>query len=329
MKEFFTNPGVIAGLAYLIVLPIIVWGIARTQKALMIDRVKKKTKRREDLNNLPEPVWGIWKERLSFTIKDKRSLSIKDKPVNLERRILLIILYLSGLIITVGLAFLGQYKLMVVGYILFFISVIFGIKSSKSLLKERERIMKRMLEVANSKLGGSSKDINEVVRVLDWQDFVTPQKIEFTVPTTFSSIGQDGFLQQFNQVFGNLQEWVPSEEDGGWDYDKGIATFYAVPPLPQKADWLEHYAIADGIDDGFFPIGLSVQGGISLPNPETGEIENVLGFDVAGTQIGAAKKAGLTMHESISASPQSLVAGATGGGKSLSALTKIAVYEEL
>lgn len=331
MSEIFKSLPFILGMVYLIALPIVVYGIAFLHKKLLIDRKAEKIKNRAELENLPKPLWGTWVQRIKITKSDKRSLAFGEKAVNLERRILFWSLYLLGLIAAVLGGVQKDYRIVIVGVVLFFISIIFGVRSSKSLMEERERIMSRMLEVGQSKLNLPKDSIvNQDVQVLEWQDFVSPQKVKYKVPTTFPESGAEGFLQQFNQVFGRVQEWVASEEDGGWDYEKGEVVLAAVPPLPTMAPWAEHYALAPGVADSFFPLAIGVTGGVEIPNPETGEVENVLGFDVGGKQMGEGKDAGLVVDGTLgSASPQTLMAGSTGSGKSLALTTPVVVYEPL
>lgn len=328
MSSLFSSLPFLVGVAYLLISPIALWGAARFQKWFRIDRVLQNSKGKISPDTLPKPAWGVWKQRIRFTVSDKRSIAIGKKTFNIQRRIFLLTIYVFGLVISVVGAFLSNWVIVVVGFFTFFVAAIFGIQSSKSLMSERERIMGRMLEVGKSKLGlPSTAAINVDVKVLDWQDFVNPQKVQYTVPTNFSATGADGFLQQFNQVFGNTQEWVASEADGGWDYDKGIVTLGAVPPLPTRANWSEHYVLSEGVADSFFPLGLSVIGGVEIPNPETGEVEHVLGYDVGGKQMAEGQKAGLVVDGSLgAASPMQLFAGATGSGKALSSDTPVAVY---
>ena len=61
-------------------------------------------------------------------------------------------------------------------------------------------------------------------------------------------------------------------------------------------------------------------------NPETGEIENVLGFDLSGEQGKVAKKAGYKMSPKITTSPMVFIGGGTGGGKSLTTDTIVSVF---
>jgi hypothetical protein len=208
--------------------------------------------------------------------------------------------------------------------------VIYGYKSADKLMKIREAVYTRMFSVARTKLGQNGeyeKNPQSVIRVTEWRDFIKPQKVEFDIPDSFGEEGAEGFMKQFNQLFGRETAWVPSdsEETPGWDFDKGVLTIGAVPPLPREAPWDEHYVLADGVAWSFFPIGLGVEHGLELPNPKTGEIENVLGFDLSGEQGGIAKKFGLNMSQSITTSPMALIAGGTGGGKALSVDTMIRV----
>ena len=92
--------------------------------------------------------------------------------------------------------------------------------------------------------------------------------------------------------------------------------------------WDEHYIINENIAWSFFPLGLGVEGGVLLENPETGEMEHVLGLDLNGNQVKLAKKKGLTIGNELVRSPQTLVGGQTGGGKALSLDTEILILQD-
>lgn len=50
------------------------------------------------------------------------------------------------------------------------------------------------------------------------------------------------------------------------------------------AKWDKHYLEDPIVQWSFIPLGLSSRGGLPIKNPETGEIEHVVGFDLDGTQ---------------------------------------------
>lgn len=311
---------------YIIAMPIIFRLIAFLHKKLVTERAMQKAGNNKTLQNkIPQPIWRTWKERISFTMKDKRDAVLGKKQINLQNRQLFFIIWGAGLAIVALGAFLENWKIYLPAYFIFFFAMGYGITASKDILQKREKMYKRMFEIAQSKLGMSSEyseNPQAVIRVLEWADPLKPNKVQFDVPTTFGQDGEEGFLRQFNQVFGNETSWVPFDdmENGtpGWNYEEGTATFRAVPPLPTMAPWDEHYVLGEGVAWSFFPIALGVENGVSLPNPETGEVENVLGFDLSGEQPKIGKKAGLAVGPEITTSPMAFIGGGTGGGKSLS-----------
>jgi hypothetical protein len=329
---------------YVILLPIIFRLIAVAQKKLIVDRkIMKAGKDRNALKNIPKPIWPIWKERIFFTLKDKRILQKKakkdqeskePKTSGLSRQKLFFILYLAGLVIAAISGFVYP-LLFLLSVVLFFSAIIFAINSSKKLLEMRAGIYQKMYEIARSKLNQSAEyaeNPQAIIRIKDWADYIKPQKVEFDVPTTFSDSGEEEFLRQFNQVFGREQTWVADNDPEagiiGWDYENGKVTIRAVPPLPRMAPWDEHYVLSDDIAWSFFPIGLGVENGVELTNPKTGEVENVLGFDLSGEQAKLGAKRGIQVASKIVTSPMVLVGGGTGGGKSLSSDTLVRVFED-
>jgi len=332
---------IIVAIGYIIVLPIIFRLIAFAQKKLIVDRKAASLgNNKAALKNIPRPVWPQWKERISFTFKDKRMFSTgkdNENPSGVTRSQLFIILYLSGLVLSVGSVFFNLFPnfLIPLGYALFFGGIVFAIKSADPVLKTRQSVMSKMFEIVRSKLGASieyEQNPGAVIRIQKWKDYVVPEIVEIDVPTTFSAEGQEGFLKQYNQVFGVETTWVPlidpDKKIYGWDYEKGIVTIYAVPPLPKIALWDESYVLSDDIAWSFFPIGLGVENGVEITNPKTGQVENVLGFDLSGEQEKLSKERGLKMHQKITTSPQVFIGGGTGGGKALPVDTLVEMADE-
>lgn len=339
---------IVAAGIYIILFPILFWGLGIADKQFKNWRLNKKlmgrgANKNQLLRNAPEPSMPKWKERLKFTRSDKRQFVFakpgKNKePIstNISRRLFYWLLRLAGLVFAlVGgvigsavplLAFLG------IAAAFYIASLIYGFKSADKLLETREQVIKKMFSVAKAKLSQSSEyegNPQQVIRVIEWRDMIKPQKVEFDIPETFGEEGSEGFMKLFNQNFGKETAWVPSDNaetgDPGWDFEKGIVTIYAVPPLPKKAPWDEHYVLGEGVAWSFFPIALGVENGLELPNPKTGQTENVLGFDLSGEQGKVAEKFGLKMSGAITTSPMALIAGGTGGGKALSVDTMVRV----
>lgn len=335
---------------YIFILPILFRLIAVVHRKVFIDRRAEKLRQRGDrqaLQNLPDPLWPRWKQHIGFTLKDKRDFTFgKDKEtgeprtINITRRAAFFWLGAIGFIISMfGALLTSNYAtnwwVILIGMTIFFNTMHFAIASAKPILEERNRLFDRMYNIGNKSFHypvETAQNPQSVIRVLEWDDYVTPSKVEFHVPDTFPAEGAEGFLRQFNQVFGTERAWVPSydEEAGerGWDFDKGIVTLFAVPPLPQRAPWHERYVLSPEIAWSFFPIALGVEHGVEMTNPETGEVENVLGFDLSGLQQGHGAKHGVKVSPKIVVSPMALVAGATGGGKASSVDTPIYVVDD-
>lgn len=304
------TPIIIVTLGYFPGMLILLRLMATAQKKLIVDRAAQKAAKNKDSSkNLPKPIWPIWSERLSFTWKDKRA-----SKIGMTNKTVFTLLILIGLFLAIAGVVLSNYTLIPIGYFTFFIAIMFGVHSAKDVLETRKKILKRMFEVGSAKgllTQEHSANPAAVINVLEWGDYVKPRKVEYQVRTEFSSMGEEGFLQQFNQIFGNETAWVPSDdpEKGtpGWNYDEGKVTLHSVPPLPGRAAWDARYVDDPAIAWSFFPIALGVENGVELTNPETGEIENVLGFDLSGEQSGVAKKAGVKVSQTITTSPMCLV----------------------
>jgi hypothetical protein len=330
-------------LVYIIAMPIVFRLTAVAHKKLIVDKkaAKVKTNNRAALKDLPKPKWPIWREHIGFTMKDKRDFILKKpkkgsneepKTSKIQNRQMLLILWASGLLVVVIGAFASSWQMILAGYVLFFVAMGFGINSAKSLLKARQAVYDRMFSIAKLKLGQSAEYTDNpraVIEVLEWNDYVKPQKVELQVPDSFGADGEEGFMRQFNQIFGTETTWVPADDPEthapGWNYEEGKVTIYAVPPLPQMAPWDEHYVLDPGVAWSFFPIALGVENGLEVPNPKTGKVENVLGFDFSGEAGKAAKAAGYKMSPTITTSPMAFVGGGTGGGKSLAVDTLVEV----
>lgn len=342
-----TMLGVAAGL-YVILFPILFWGLGLADKQFKNWRLNKQLMSRganktQILKNAPAPAWPKWKERLKFTRGDKRQFVLppkkkgeEPKSLPITRRQFYWLLRAAGLLVALIGGITGDISFMLtmlgVAALIYAASLVYGYISADKLMKTREQIIKKMFSVARAKLNQSAEyesNPGQVIRVIEWRDMVKPQKVEFDIPETFGEEGAEGFMKLFNQNFGKETAWVPSDNpetgDPGWDFEKGVLTINSVPPLPRQAPWDEHYVLADGVAWSFFPIGLGVENGLELPNPKTGEVENVLGFDLSGEQAKVAEKFGLKMSQAITTSPMVLVAGGTGGGKALSVDTMVRV----
>lgn len=334
----------IVATAYLFVMPIIFRLVAFAHRKLLIDQRAQRLRMKGDrqaIKNLPKPLWPKWREHLGFTLKDQRTFTFgKDKEtgeprtINMTRRLAFHLLCAAGFLMSIIGAIFTSWITILWGLFWFFVAMGFGISSAKPILAERNRLYERMFKIGSKSFHYEAEAADHPqskVQVLEWDDYVTPTKVRFEVSDEFSDTGEEGFLRQFNQIFGTQRTWVPSydeeKDEHGWDYDEGVVTLYAVPPLPTMAPWSEHYVLSPEIAWSFFPIGLGVEHGVELKNPHTGEVENVLGFDLAGEQ-GKMAKHGVKVSGKITAAPMVMVAGGTGGGKALAADTMIYVVDE-
>jgi hypothetical protein len=298
-------------------------------KKLVIERkMEKARKNKTQPKDLPKRLWPKWKEHISFTLKDSR-----PSKLPLSNKGLFLAFIGGGLALSAIGGLVNTPIIALIGYLLWPTAIVFSIRTSKPILETRKSVLKRMFEIGASKgliTSEHSENPTAVITVLNWDDFIKPTKVEYKIRTEFSASGQEGFLQQFNQIFGNETAWVPTDdpEKGtpGWNYDEGKVTINAVPPLPQMAPWSAHYVLDPGVAWSFFPLALGVENGLEVPNPETGEIENVLGFDLSGEQGKVAKKAGYKMSPKITTSPMVFIGGGTGGGKSLTTDTIVSVF---
>lgn len=331
------------GLVYIIGMPIIFRLLPVFHKKLIIERkaAKMKGNNKAAMKNLPKPLWPIWREHIAFTMKDKRDVVFKKpkkgsneepKSSKIQNRQMFLLLWGVGLLAVLIGAFAGMWQAMLFGFTFFFVATHFGVKAAKTLLATRQAVYDRMFSIAKLKLGQSAENTDNprsVIEVLEWNDYVKPQKVEFQVPDSFGADGEEGFMRQFNQIFGTETTWVPADDPEthapGWNYEEGKLTIYAVPPLPKMAPWDEHYVLDPGVAWSFFPIALGVENGLEVPNPKTGLVENVLGFDFSGVAGDTAKAAGYKMSPTITTSPMAFVGGGTGGGKSLSVDTLVEV----
>lgn len=318
-------------LLYIVGFPIILQLIFFAHKQLIVKRAIEKNDMRKQPkpeHKLPKPMAFRFHKMFGFELKDTRSFSLNPRKPgtgSLQNRHAVLIVWALGLVLMLAGAFTGKGGFIVASAVAYFVCVLMIASLPKKVLRERESRKQRMYDVMSRALGYSKENsMQNDLTVLEWRDLVTPEKVQFTIPTSFSDSNEDGALKSFNQFFGRESAWVASfdkeKDERGWDYEKLRVIISSVPPLPQKAMWDEHYVINDDIAWSFFPLGIAVENGVELPNPNKGgEIENVVGFDVAGLQQDKKLKG----SQKYVASPQALVGGATGGGKALDERTPI------
>ena len=151
------------------------------------------------------------------------------------------------------------------------------------------------------------------------------------MPTDFDILSVDGFLESFNLVFGGNGQWIADVDDkqySGFDFNAGVAAIKVSGKLPPMAMWSEMYLDKKDIHWSYFPLALGSENGVPIVNKETGETEHVLGFAVNSGQEKLSKKNGVQIGPEVTSSPQILIAGGTGGGKSLSSKTAVRVIKK-
>ena len=192
-------------------------------------------------------------------------------------------------------------------------------------LTEKDTLLTRMIDFKRAKMGlidssSSALDYEKEFTILEWSDDKKPEKIRIELPVNFDPLNATRFLADFSVQFGRGRPFEIDEEDKdfpGWSPEKGKATIKLQAPLPTMAKWSAHYLEDPTVQWSFFPLGLGSKGGVPIKNPETGEIEHVIGIDVDGTQRKYCEKNGIHVGSDIVASPMTLIAGVTGGGKSV------------
>lgn len=345
--------GLTALILYAIGFPILTWAIALFHKRVIVRRAEEKIAKKRLSKKPPEPVGPKWWRRFKFTLKDRRQLLFsigskgkkkKDeeaKGPGIQRRWVWWILWGTGLALS-AVSFGGDLTWILWSLIAYIWAFSFAVRSAHKVVKHQDYVISRIYEIAQPKLGLPIQDPPAShVQITGWRDYTKPEGVVIDVPTNFSDSGEEGFLKQFNQVFGRETAWVPDsqppgkDDDGkdipaklGWDYEEGKVTLRSVPPLPLRAPWSAHYVLSPAIAWSFFPIALGVENGTTVTHPETGVREHVLGFDLSGQQGKAAKAAGENMSNRITKSPMVLVGGGTGGGKAMDSDTPVAVIRK-
>lgn len=239
-----------------------------------------------------------------------------------------------------------------IGVFVSIISVIFiwTLMSSKAAepLADRDKTLQRMLDLKRSKMGlinNKSNFLNheEEFVILSWYDSIKPgqenipkhkrktmpmpEKVRLFLPVTYDELNSPHFLDAWSLAFGDGGRWVADKTDKtnpGWNSTTGIATIIRQKPLPQLAKWHESYVLNPRVAWSFFPLAIGSENGIILEDAfNPGNQIHVLGYDVAGDQPSVSGKFGTPVGPEIVAAPMALIAGDTGGGKSLSLDTEV------
>ena len=206
-----------------------------------------------------------------------------------------------------------------------FVFVSFNNMKIKKELNDRDILIDRMLKFkqSNMKLVDPKSNIlnyNSEFEILEWGEDLKPEKIRLFIPVNFDPLGKDKFLADLSIRFGRGRPFEVDENDKdypGWDTDRGVTTIKLEDPLPTTAMWKDFYINDPIVQWSFFPLGIGSKAGIPIKNPETGKVEHIIGYDVDGAQGDYLKKVGITPGADLTASPHSLGAGVTGGGKSV------------
>lgn len=324
--------GLIFIMLYAIIVPATNLGVQLTKRWLqqMMYGRRSKTAYRQEVKK--ETFASKLYKRLKFTIReDKRSTK------GVSNKLIVISILLIGALVAFLAGTMQSWSMLFLAIIIQLIGLGISSAFSKAILTKREEILDRMLSLKQQRMGiiGDAKKgvhLAENIKVIEWgEDYIHPAKLHMYMPTSFDSPRVSDFMTFFNQLFNTKGVWVQNlndEQYEGFDFQAGVASLRVTPPLPGRADWHERYLFDDNIAWSFFPLALGSEGGVPITNPETGAIEHILGFDVNGEQGKLMGKRGLHAGPDMTASPQALVAGATGGGKSLAENTIVATVTE-
>lgn len=270
-------------------------------------------------------------KRIKFTLKDTRK-----KPIPF--RIIFLLIYTIGAVISFIGGLNGDWRFLLAAISIAYVALIFSIIAANKIVSERDVVLKRMLELKGSKMRFTNKDKGYIpsptseFKILEWsEDLLTPVKMYVYMPTDFDILEVESFLESFNLVFGGNGQWISDDTDkqyGGFDFNAGVAAIRVSTPLPKMAMWHERYLDPKDIHWSYFPLALGSENGVPIFNEELKQTEHVLGFAVNGGQEKLSKKNGVNIGPEVTSSPQALIAGGTGGGKSLSSNTLVKVIKE-
>lgn len=316
-------------------MPALVGLFSALHKYLLITRRARRLRKERDIKKLPKPLWPKLTRSVSFTLKQ----DTRSSKIGIKNKTLLILLYLAGLITTVFGALSDNWTTLSIGFSLFFVALIFTTSTSTKILKKRDKLEGKIYSVVNFKMTYTEDEKEEaggekeLVKVTEWENFLSPRRIEINIPIKFSPEMQEEFARHFNvhlqqiSADAEVRTWVADKENG-WNYADAVVTMVTVPPLPKKAMWHKGYLNPDYVAWSFFPLGISTEEGVLMPNPENPEeMQSVVGIDISGSQDDMKAK-GVFVSEKIKRSPQMLIAGSTGGGKSLAINTLVPVVKK-
>jgi hypothetical protein len=275
-------------------------------------------KRRIKPQKIEDPLQAL---SLSQNFNRYKTFGIKEA----NNKSIVITLYILSILLAPALSFINIF--LAIGAVIispFLFGVLNKILVQKE-LQERDVLISRLIDFKRSKMGLQDNKSNVLTyenefQILEWGEDKKPEKIRLFLPVTFDPLNAVNFLRDFSTQFGRGRPFEIDYQDKecpGWDTDKGVATLKLEAPLPTLAKWDAHYLEDPIVQWSFFPLGLGSKGGLPIKNPETGEIEHVIGIDVDGTQAKYCAKNNIPVGKDIVASPMTLIAGVTGGGKSV------------
>lgn len=270
-------------------------------------------------------------KRIKFTMSDPRKTPIPFK-------IVFIAIHFVGAGLAGFAGFADIWPLFFFSYIIYLVAVIFSIATANGIVKRRDVVIERMLEKKREQIKLMDREAVDAglyqteFNILGWHDdLVNPSSLHIYLPTSFTPEQIDDFLYSFNTLFGENGSWIANMDDEqyqGFDFSAGVASIKTTEKLPTIAMWDEKYLDPTQIHWGYFPLALGSENGVPLENKETGEIEHVLGFSVNSGQEKLSKNNGVNIGAEITSAPQILIAGGTGGGKSLNSRSKVVVISE-
>lgn len=316
-----------------IIIPPAIMGLLKAIKTYLKSYLfgRRQSKTAINQGNLKEGLNEKISNRVKFTLKDKR-----NEPIPF--RLVFLFIYSIGLVVAIASAIFSNPWFFLVAICIAYISVIFSYITANEIVKKRDEVLGRMVQLKASKmrLANSGKGViarpSDEFQIVKWdEDLVSPAKMYIYMPTDFDILGIDQFLESWNLVFGSNGQWIADKSDeqyGGFDFNAGVAAIRVSPKLPTIANWHTRYLDPEHVHWSFFPLAIGSENGIPIYNEEIDAIEHVLGFSVNSGQNKLSKKNGVVIGDEIVAAPQSLIAGGTGGGKSLNSRSKIVVISE-
>lgn len=304
--------------------------IAKNQaKYAMFGRRRSRTAIKEEITR--EGINSKIKKRIDFTLRDPRS-----KPIPF--RLIFFLIYTLGIVVSVVGGINEDFNYLLIAVAIAYVSMFFSIFTANRIVTEREKVLERMLELKGSRMKfvdrerGSAPNVNSEIKVIEWnEDLTVPSKLYLYMPTSFDILEIDRFMESFNLIFGEDGQWIADDTDeahGGFDFNSGVAAIRVAPPLPKMAMWNERYLDPKYVHWSYFPLALGSENGVPVYNEEDDTWESVLGFAVNSGQEKLSNKNGVPTGGEITAAPQILIAGGTGGGKALSSETEVKVADE-